>query len=277
LAYGCWRLTDPARARPVIETAVEAGMTLIDTADVYGLDFGGAGFGAAEELLGRVLAEAPDLRDRIVLATKGGISPGVPYDSSAAGLRAACEASLRRLQVDVIDLYQVHRVDVYTHPAEVAATLAALRDEGKVREVGVSNTMPWQLQALQAHLPFPLATAQPELGCLDLRPITGGLLDVCMQAGVTPLAYSPLGGGRLLGDDLPAGLAVLLDGLAEREGVDRAAVALAWVLAHASRPVAIVGTTSPERIRAATAALRVHLDRTDAYAVLEAAQGHPHP
>ncbi len=277
LAYGCWRLTDPARADRLIGTAVDAGLTLVDTADVYGLDFGGTGFGAAEELLGRVLAAAPGLRDRVVLATKGGIRPGVPYDSSPAGLRAACEASLRRLGVEVIDLYQVHRVDVYTHPAELAGTLAALRDEGKVREVGVSNASAEQTRALQAHLPFPLATTQPEFSCLDRRPLTDGVLDHAMAARLTPLAYSPLGGGRLAGDDLPPALATVLDGLARREGVDRPAVALAWVLAHASRPVAIIGSQSPERIRAATAAPGVHLDRTDAYAVLEAAQGFPLP
>lgn len=277
LAYGCWRLTDPARADALVGTAVDAGLTLIDTADVYGLDFGGSGFGAAEELLGRVLATTPGLRDRIVLATKGGIRPGVPYDSSAGGLRAACEASLRRLGVEVIDLYQVHRVDVFTHPAELAATLTDLRAEGKVREVGVSNASAEQTRALQAHLPFPLATTQPEFSCLDLRPLTDGVLDHAMATRLTPLAYSPLGGGRLTGDDLSPTLAAVLDGLAQREGVDRAAVALAWVLAHAGAPVAIIGSQTPERIRAATRALEVHLDRTDAYAVLEAAQGFPLP
>jgi aryl-alcohol dehydrogenase-like predicted oxidoreductase len=89
-----------------------------------------------------VLAAAPQLRDRMVLATKGGITPPVPYDSSPAYLRAACEASLRRMGVDVIDLYQIHRPDLFAHPAEVAATLTGLRDEGKIREVGVSNHTP---------------------------------------------------------------------------------------------------------------------------------------
>lgn len=277
LAYGCWRFTDPARARTLIETAVDHDLNLIDTADVYGLDFGGTGFGSAEALLGRVLAEAPGLRDRIVLATKGGIDPGVPYDSSAAYLRTACEASLRRLGVESVDLYQVHRIDHFTHPGEVAATLAALRHEGKVREVGLSNTTPAQVEALTAHLPFPLATVQPEFSCLNLTPLRDGTLDRCLWDGTTPLAYSPLGGGRLTGGDAPADLLAVLDRLAEREGVDRAAVALAFVLAHPSRPVAIVGTQTPERVIAATAALRVHLDRADVYALIEAGQGHPLP
>ncbi|MEO7397105.1 MAG: aldo/keto reductase, partial [Ilumatobacteraceae bacterium] len=140
IAYGQWRYTtsDVGAARRLLETAVDAGMNLIDTADVYGLDWGGTGFGEVEALLGKVLRPAPALRQRIVLATKGGIRPPTPYDSSPAALHAACEASLRRLAVDVIDLYQIHRHDLYSHPADVAATLVALREQGKIREVGVS-------------------------------------------------------------------------------------------------------------------------------------------
>lgn len=260
-----------------METAVDHGLTLIDTADVYGLDFGGTGFGAAEELLGRVLAEAPALRERIVLATKGGIDPGVPYDSSPTYLRAACEASLRRLEVEVIDLYQVHRIDHFAHPADVAATLAALRDEGKIREVGLSNTAPGQVEAFTAHLPFPLATIQPEFSCVNLTALLDGTLDRCLWDGTTPLAYSPLAGGRLASGDAPPDLLTTLDRLAEREGVDRAAVALAFVLAHPSAPVAIIGTQSPERIVSATSALSVRLDRPDVYALIEASQGFPLP
>ncbi len=277
LAYGCWRLTEPERARELIETAVAHGLGLIDTADVYGLDFGGTGFGSAEELLGRVLAEAPGLRERIVLATKGGIDPGVPYDSSPTYLRAACEASLRRLGVEVIDLYQVHRIDHFTHPAEVASTLAALRAEGKVREVGLSNTTPAQVDAFVAHLPFPLATVQPEYSCVNLTALRDGTLDRCLRDGTAPLAYSPLGGGRLAAGEAPADLLTTLDRLAEREGVDRAAIALAFVLAHPSAPVAIIGTQTPARIASATRALGVHLDRTDLYAIIEASQSHPLP
>ena len=96
LAFGCWRFVhhDLAHAQRVLETALDNGLTLVDTADVYGLDWGGGGFGANEDLLGRVLERAPGLRDRMVLATKGGIAPPIPYDSSPASLRAACEACL---------------------------------------------------------------------------------------------------------------------------------------------------------------------------------------
>jgi predicted oxidoreductase len=280
IAYGQWRYTtdDVPSAQRLIETAIDAGMNLIDTADVYGLDWGGAGFGEVESLLGRVLTSTSGLRDRIVLATKGGIVPPIPYDSSPIALRAACEASLQRLRVDVIDLYQVHRPDMFTHPAEVAATLDALRNEGKIREVGVSNHTPAQVEALQAHLRFPLVSNQPEFSAVQLAPLRDGTLDACLRDGLTPLAWSPLAGGRLAtGEGVRPQLLDVLDHLAAREGTERSTVALAFVLAHPSAPIAIVGTQNPERITMSTAALDVHLDRADVYQIIQASEGVPLP
>jgi len=272
---------DVAAAQATLEAALDAGMNLVDTADVYGLDHGGTGFGANEALLGQVLAGSPGLRDRMVLATKGGIAPPTPYDSSAASLRAACEASLGRLGTDVIDLYFVHRPDLYTHPHEVADTLVALQAEGKVRHLGVSNHNPAQVAALTSALAergSRLVSVQPELSAVDPTALRDGTLDQAMQLRLVPLAWSPLGGGRLLsGEGVRIELFTALDRLAEREGVDRVAVALAWVLAHPSRPVAILGSQNPTRIAAAQAACGVHLDRTDCYDVLVASEGVPLP
>jgi predicted oxidoreductase len=218
----------------------------------------------------------------MVLATKGGILPPLPYDSSDRYLREACEASLRRLGVDSVDLYQIHRPDLFTHPAALAATLAALRDEGKIRAVGVSNFTVAQYDALAAHLPFPIATSQPQFSAAHLEPVRDGTFDRLMRDDVVPLAWSPLAGGRLApgaeadGDIRPELLA-LLDRLAEREGVDRTAIAMAFVLAHPSRPVALVGTQNLERLAESTAALSVHLDRNDCYDIIEAAEGVPLP
>ena len=283
VGFGLWRYVhhDVDHARRLLEVALDVGLTLVDAADVYGLDWGGAGFGAVEDLIGRVLADAPELRERMVLATKGGIRPGVPYDSSPAGLRAACEASLRRLRVEVIDLYQVHRPDLFTHSADVAATLAALREEGKVREVGVSNHTPAQTEALAAHLRdagVPLASTQPELSVAHLDPLRDGTLDLAQRDGLAVLAWSPLAGGRMVsGEGLRPELVEVLDRLAAREGVDRAAVAIAFVLAHPSRPVALVGSQQPERLRAAARAVEVRLDRRDVYDLVQASEGAPLP
>jgi predicted oxidoreductase len=280
LALGQWRATgdDVDAADRLVRAAFDAGITLIDTADVYGLDWGGSGFGACEELLGRVIGRDPELRGRIVLATKGGIVPPTPYDSSRDALTRACEASLQRLQTDVIDLYQVHRPDLLAHPADVAGTLSALRDAGKIREVGVSNHTPGQAAALAAHLPFALVTTQPEYSASHLDPLFDGTFDACMARGTVPLVWSPLAGGRLVsGDGVSADLLAVIDRLAEREGSDRAGIALAFVLAHPARPVAIVGTQRPERLAESTRALDVQLDRRDVYDIIQASTGEPLP
>ena len=278
LALGCWRMTGERVARSTLETAVELGMTLVDTADVYGLDWGGSGFGANEAVLGSVLGAAPDLRERIVVATKGGIIPGVPYDSSERWLRTACEDSLRRLQVDVIDLYQVHRPDLFTHPQQLAETLGGLVDRGLVRAIGVSNMTVAQVDALQACLGRPLATNQVELSAARLDPVRDGTLDRCLRDGVTLLAWSPLAGGRLgSGSGVRAELIEELDRLATREGVTRSAVALAFVLSFPGRPIAIVGTQQATRLREAATALDMTLTRQDAYRIIEASDGVPLP
>ena len=280
LSFGTWRFTDDdlGSGQMLLETAIEAGMNLVDTADVYGFDWGGTGFGQVEEIIGGILAAAPSLRDRMVLATKGGIAPPRPYDSSPKYLREACESSLRRLRTDVIDLYQIHRPDMFTHPGDVAITLTALRDEGKIREVGVSNHTTAQIAALQAHLEFPLATNQPEFSALHLDPMRDGTFDQCMEYKIVPLAWSPLGGGRLAtGDDVRPELLEVVDGLADREGVDRSQIALAFVLAHPSAPIAIIGTQNPDRIRSSCAALGVTLTRDDVYAIVQASEGQPLP
>ncbi len=280
LSFGLWRYTndDVGTAQQVLEAALDAGMNLVDNADVYGFDWGGTGFGRVEEILGSVLAVAPHLRDRMVLATKGGIMPPIPYDSSPTYLRAACEASMQRMGVDVIDLYQIHRPDMLTHPGEVAATLTALRDEGKIREVGVSNHTPAQVDALAAHLPFPIATNQPEYSAVHLDPLRDGTFDACMRTGTVPMVWSPLGGGRLAtGEGVRPELLQVIDTLAAREQVDRAAIALAFVLAHPAAPIAIIGSQTPERIAASTAALDVELSRTDVYDIIQASEGVPLP
>lgn len=280
LAFGCWRFVDPdaGRAADLVEAALDAGMNLVDNADVYGLDWGGRGWGTCEEHLGAVLAHRPSLRDRMVLATKGGIVPGVPYVSEPRYLVEACEASLRRLGVDHVELYQVHRPDHFTHPAAVAEALASLRERGLVSEVGVSNHTPSQVAALEAHLPFALAVHQFELSITHLQPLRDGTLDHCTATGLPALAWSPLAGGRLAtGEGISRELLEVLDRLAERESVTRAAVAVAFVLAHPARPIAIIGTQQPERLAELAAATRVHLDRRDVYELIVASDGVPLP
>ncbi len=139
IAWGMWRFAglELSAARAAIDAAFEAGITLFDTADIYG--FGEQGFGKAEELLGRVFTDAPEYRDRMVLATKGGITPPTPYNSSAEYLTKAIDDSLQRLGTDRIDLWQIHRPDILTHPQEIARAVEAAHSAGKIRAFGVSN------------------------------------------------------------------------------------------------------------------------------------------
>lgn len=270
LAWGMWRFAgaDLRTARARIEAALEAGIRLFDTADIYGVD--GPGFGAAEELLGAVLADAPALGRGMVIATKGGIAPGVPYDSSAAYLEAALDASLRRLRLDHVDLWQVHRPDVLTHPAALAGTLARMVESGKTRAVGVSNFTAAQAAALQACLPFPLASVQPEFSPWCSAPLWDGVLDQAMTTGCAVLAWSPLGGGRI-GQAEP--VAALIEAKARTSGVSPAAAAYAWIMAQPARAIPIVGSQQPARIREAAEAFRVEWTRTEWYDVLQASTG----
>jgi predicted oxidoreductase len=276
-----WRLAEAGEASPRerVEAALEAGCTLFDTADVYGYGRG-SGFGTAETLFGAVLREAPRLRDRIVLATKGGIVPPIPYDASAEHLVAACEASLERLGVDYVDLYQIHRPDLLAHPAEVAQALERLRRSGKIRAAGVSNYGAWQFEALAAHLPFALASVQNELSALAVDGLADGTLDAAMRRGTAVIAWSPLAQGRLAPAsgalaDSPRTERVIatLEAIARRDGTSRTAVAYAWVMAHPARPVPLIGSQSPARIREARNAYAVHLTREDWYRILVAARG----
>lgn len=279
LALGCWRLTgtDENNER-LVTTAVDHGITLIDNADVYGLDWGGTHFGACEEALGRVFRSNKGLRDRIVLATKVGIVPGMPYNSSPEYIVAACEASLQRMGVDHVDLFQIHRPDVFTHPEDLAEALQSLQQRGLIRDVGVSNYTPSQTLALNAFLDDGLVSTQPEFSALHLDPMRDGTLDLCMEAGITPLAWSPLAGGRLVSQsDVSSDLLSTLDNIAAREDVSRAAIALAFVLAHPSAPVAIIGTQQPERIADLMTATSVSLTRSDVYAIIQASDGAPLP
>jgi predicted oxidoreductase len=280
LAWGMWRFRgeDVKAARTLVETALEAGMDLLDTADIYGPD-NGEPFGAAEELLGKVLAEAPALRDRFVLATKGGIEMGTPYNSSPAYLTAAVEASLKRMGVERIELWQIHRPDHLAHPAQIAATFETLRAQGKVAEFGVSNHTAAQVAALQAHLSFPLASIQPEFSALAIEPLYDGVLDQALELGLAVLAWSPLGGGRLAApkDDRSNAVADELAKVAERAGVSVTAAAYGWIMAHPTGAIPIVGSQQPARIVEAAQALSFTFTRPEWYAVLTAARGAPLP
>lgn len=278
IAWGMWRLAEDGRsaaeAAKLVHAALDAGITLLDTADIYGFD-GTSGFGDAEALLGEVLAAEPALRARMVLASKGGIMPPLPYDQSADYLGAALDASLRRLQTDCIDLYQIHRPDILAHPQEVAKVLDDALTAGKIRSIGVSNFTVHQIAALNHFLGHKLVATQPEISPLRITCFENGELDQAMMLGLTPLAWSPLGGGRLASPDTAREKAVAaeLDRIGTEQGVSRTVAAYSWLMAHPAGIVPIIGSQQAERIVEGTQSLKVRWSRQDWYAVLVAARG----
>jgi aryl-alcohol dehydrogenase-like predicted oxidoreductase len=186
-----WGGTDEAQSIATIRSAVERGVTLIDTAPAYG-------FGRAEEIVGKALAEG-GLRDPVQIATKVGLAwqdGAVFRDSRPARIRKELEDSLRRLRTDVIDLYQVHWPDLETPIAETARTLEDLRREGKIRAIGVSNYAPAQMDAFRAVAT--IAAVQPPYNLFE-REIEADVLPYAKGAGLTVLSYGALCRGLLSG------------------------------------------------------------------------------
>ncbi len=281
LSYGCWRLagTPVKEVAEKIDAALSVGANLIDTAAIYG--FGGAGFGEAEAMFGEFIGDRPSVRDDLILVTKGGITPPLPYNSSVDHLTASCEASLKRLRTDRVDVFLIHRPDLLTGHEEAARALSRLVESGKVRGVGVSNYTVEQTRALQHFLDIPLAVTQPELSAWATGALFDGTLDHAQTAGLLPMAWSPLAGGALATGVVPSGadeelfgdLIGELDRLAETNDTSRECVALAWLLAHPAGIVPIIGTQSADRIRSAAGAFDVTMNRRDWYAILEASLG----
>jgi predicted oxidoreductase len=281
LVLGTWRLDrwgmePPALAR-FLAASADLGLTTLDTADVYG------GYDV-ERRLGEALALAPGLRDRLQVVTKCGILypcpalPGVTvkhYDTSRAHLVRQVERSLASLRTDRVELLLLHRPDPLLDADEVAEAFAALRRAGKVLRLGVSNFTPAQVELLQARLPEPLAANQIELSLLRTAPLWDGTLDQCQRLRLAPMAWSPLGGGRLLAPEGPAG--ARLAAVAAELGATPDQVALAWILRLPSRPHPVLGTGRIERVRAAAAALDLALDRPRWFSLLEAAEGREVP
>ncbi len=239
-----------------------------------------------EEAIGAALALDKGLRNRMEIVTKAGIY--VPnsfhpnrkvsyYDASGARMIKSAEKSLRFLGVDHIDLLLVHRPDWLTHPDDTAEGLNRLMKDGKIRSAGVSNYNVTQFEALNARVDQPLVTNQIEFSLLRMDPIFDGVLDQCMRLGVAPMAWSPLGGGRLLKSDDAAGKRVqqLAADIAPHYGGDVKVdqLAYAWIMAHPSRPMPIIGTNKVERIESAARAAEISLSREDWYALWTAAQG----
>ena len=188
---------DDARGLEVLHAALDAGVTFFDTADAYCWDDSETGHN--ERLIARALARWSGDRSRIVVATKGGLTrPNGEWvaDGKARHLRAACEASLRALDVERIDLYQLHAVDPRTPLATSVRALAALKDEGLVERVGLCNVTAGQIE--EARRITTIAAVQVELSVWHDENLLNGVVRYCVEHGIQLIAYRPLGGARRL-------------------------------------------------------------------------------
>ena len=278
LVYGMWRLADDSdtsvkHVDAKINAALDQGITTFDQADIYG------GY-TAEAVMGTAMKANPSLRQRMEIVSKcdividAGRHSGARvkhYNTTAAHINASVDASLSEMGVDEIDVLLVHRPDPLMDHHETGAALDALVDAGKVRAVGVSNFRPWDWNLLQSAMRHPLVTNQIELSLKHIQPFTNGDLAFHQQHGHVVMAWSPLGGGDLM--TASNELTHRLDSIATRCGVDRAAVATAFLLAHPAKITPVLGTNNLDRISAISAAETVRLDRPDWFSLYEAALG----
>ncbi|HEX3490466.1 MAG TPA: aldo/keto reductase [Streptosporangiaceae bacterium] len=249
LGFGAMRITgegiwgdppDREQARATLRRAVELGINFIDTADSYGPE-------VSETLIAEALHPYPD---DLVIATKGGlIRPGPgrwDADGSPAHLREACEGSLRRLRLDQIPLYQLHRVDPRVPLADSIGTLVELKAEGKIRHIGVSNFSEEQLREAQALTP--VVSVQNRYNVNDRS--SESMLDLCQQEQIAFIPWAPI--------QQTDGKAAVR-AAAERLGVDPRQVVLAWMLQHSPAMLPIPGTGSPKHLEGNVAAASLEL------------------
>lgn len=272
LGYGCMRIAgDAARGRAAVIAAYEAGYRLFDHADIYG-------GGRCEELFGKILKEVSGMRAAICLQSKVGIRPG-RYDFSRDHLLDAVDGCLERLGVERLDVLLLHRIDLLADPEEVAGVFRQWHDQGKVSHVGVSNASPSQLRMLQAHSPLPLVANQLEINLDRYDAISDGSLDQCLEMGISPQAWCPIGGvgyaawGKCASPAQWRLVEAELDRQAAVYGSDRIGINLAWLLRHPAGIIPLIGSTTPERIQAALRATTLRYSREDWYLLNEARRG----
>lgn len=282
IIYGMWRIgddkdTSAKHVQAKIEACLEQGITSLDQADIYG------GY-EAEAVLGTCFASAPHLRDRVEIITKCGIIAPAGrysdkrvkyYDSSAQHIKNSVEFSLTEMHTDHIDLLLIHRPDPLMDHVETGRALDDLVKSGKVLNVGVSNFKPHDWNLLQSSMAENLVTNQIELSVLARNAFVNGDIAFLQQHKIHPMAWSPLGGGTLFDTKtkMLAPVQNLLSKIAQQHSVGIDAVAVAWLIAHPSGILPIMGTNNLSRIQNLSDSNKVKIDRQTWFEIYTAAQG----
>jgi predicted oxidoreductase len=282
MKWGEWgaNLT-PKEMLSLIHQSHDLGVTTFDHADIYG-------HYTTEETFGKALASNPSLRQNIQLITKCGIrllTPNRPfnkvhsYDTSRKHIILSLENSLRELRTDYIDLLLIHRPSPLMDPDEIAEAFTTLKEGGKVLHFGVSNFTPSQFEMLNSRIP--LVTNQVEASILHLNPFLDGTFDQCLQHKISPMVWSPLGGGKVftdLEDEQVIRIREVCEKIGKKHGnyqIDQ--VLIAWLLKHPSGILPVLGTSKISRIKDAIEALTLELTTEDWFEIWVASTGYPIP
>ncbi len=285
ISLGCMRITELSRkdAEILINTALEEGIDFFDHADIY------AG-GKSEELFAEAIDMRPAIREKFIIQTKCGIRKGY-FDFSKEHILEAVDGSLKRLRTEYIDVLLLHRPDALVEPEEVAEAFSILESSGKVRNFGVSNQNPMQIELLKKFVKQKLIINQLQLSIMHTGMIDAGInvnmnvpgsfdrdgsiLDYCRLNDITIQPWSPFQygffEGVFLNNDKFPELNKKIDELAEAKGVTNTAVAIAWLLRHPAKMQPIVGTTNAARLKDICKASDIQLTRPEWYEIYKAA------
>lgn len=281
IVHGIWRLTEwrmsDQEIIKLVEDCYDLGIDTFDHADIYG-DY------MCEELFGNALSQAPELNRNIKVVSKCGIkllSQNRPdhyikhYDTSFEHIVWSAENSLKKLRRDNLDVLLIHRPDPFINLEEVAKAFSLLKEQGKVKEFGVSNFLPSQFDALQSYLDFPLVTNQIEISVAALHEFDNGTIDHCQQHQIHPMAWSPLAGGAIFSAETHRYLTIrnVLHKISKQLDASTDQVLYAWLLAHPVGIIPIVGSGKLERIKKAVSSQEIKLSRQQWFELWVASKG----
>ena len=285
VAVGCMRITalDDKQAENFVQTALEVGANFFDHADIYGA-------GKSEEIFSKAIHMKDDVREKIILQSKCGIRPG-QFDFSKDHILNSVDGILHRLNTDYLDVLLLHRPDTLVEPEEVAEAFDQLASSGKVRNFGVSNQNPMQIQLLQKYVKQPIVANQLQLSITNAGMITqgfnvnmennaglnrdGSILDFCRLNDITIQPWSPFQygffEGVFLGNDKFPELNAKIDEIAAKYDVSNTTIAIAWILRHPAHMQPVIGTMNTSRLRDCVSASGLTLSREEWYAIYLAA------